>query len=655
MPDSAESADRSSPSTLAPLRILTRSIGRSAGSLFSLLAIGAVFCVGLELVILEREESVVNQRMDGEHRDAEILSRIGDLQRKIQIDIVEVQQFLTDFSATRGRDGLDDGIAAAEVYADRFHADLMAAEKAAQDFGSHELVSYLGQLPAAFDTLHKKGLAMARAYASGGTDAGNVLMPAFDKASDDLLEQVDRAQAALDLAKTRRAEADAVSHAELEALRSNARLNIIGLGVVTILSCLAGFALVRRWIVEPVRALKARMARLRDGEIDDPFPPQGRGDEIGEMAETLEFLRLGLVERRKQEQESRLIGEFIEWLQSAESVTELYRMIADCVSRLLPDCGGGLYIFSHSRDVLEGVADWNGAQVRGEIHPEDCWSLRRGRAYDFGTDRLQFVCNHIDGTADHCYSCMPILAHGETIGMLHIAYGETRGGVGALWQRQKKLAMVCAEQISLSIANAKLREQLRDQSIRDVLTGLYNRRYLLEAASREFSRAGRSGTPVSMVSIDVDHFKRFNDNHGHDAGDMVLRAVAECLDAHFSKGEIVCRFGGEEFVVALPGIPAEVALARVDELRRMVEARVVRYLDAPLPTITLSAGVAALAAHGETLHEVLKAADDALYLAKQRGRNRVVLSGEGRETPKDPGDAGGDVSRPAKAPFLVTL
>ncbi len=105
----------------------------------------------------------------------------------------------------------------------------------------------------------------------------------------------------------------------------------------------------------------------------------------------------------------------------------------------------------------------------------------------------------------------------------------------------------------MAIANVKLRDQLRDQSIRDTLTGLFNRRYLLETCRREFSRAQRAQQSVSILSIDVDHFKKFNDNHGHDAGDTVLRAVGKCLENSFRNEDIACRFGGEEFIVVLPG------------------------------------------------------------------------------------------------------
>jgi diguanylate cyclase (GGDEF)-like protein len=208
------------------------------------------------------------------------------------------------------------------------------------------------------------------------------------------------------------------------------------------------------------------------------------------------------------------------------------------------------------------------------------------------------------------YCCIPVLAHGETIGLLHLEFHASEDGsfhqeeVG----EQRRLGLICAEQVSLAIANVKLRDQLRDQSIRDPLTGLFNRRYLLETCRREFSRAARGRQPVSILSIDVDHFKQFNDNHGHDAGDTVLREVGNCLETMFRTEDVACRFGGEEFVVLLPGASIEIAAKRAEELRDKIEAIRVRYLETNLPRITISVGVAAFPEAGDNPQSVLVAA-----------------------------------------------
>jgi diguanylate cyclase (GGDEF)-like protein len=337
------------------------------------------------------------------------------------------------------------------------------------------------------------------------------------------------------------------------------------------------------------------------------------------------------VERSQLNRETRLLSELNEWLQSCNSLGELYDMVAQFLSRLLPGCAGSLYIYANSRDVLEGAKSWNGGSVQPSMHPEDCWGLRRGHVYSFGEREIDFPCGHVGSAKVEHYCCIPVLAHGETIGLLHLEFRAGKDGsfrekeVG----EQRRLGLICAEQISLAIANVKLRDQLRDQSIRDPLTGLFNRRYMLETCRREFSRAARGKQPVAMLSIDVDFFKKFNDNHGHDAGDTVLREVGNCLEAVFRNEDVACRFGGEEFVVVLPGASLEIGARRAEELRAKIEALSVRYLDQNLPKITISVGVAAFPEAGDNPQNVLKAADDALYRAKEAGRNRVEFASSG--------------------------
>jgi diguanylate cyclase (GGDEF)-like protein len=337
-------------------------------------------------------------------------------------------------------------------------------------------------------------------------------------------------------------------------------------------------------------------------------------------------------DRRKTPATGSRLTDLNEWLQSCNSLGELYQMVAEFLGCLLPACAGSLYIYANSRDVLESAKAWNGGKIMPAMHPDDCWGLRRGRPYTFGENEIDFRCAHVDPSIKGEYCCIPILAHGETIGLLHLEFVCDPGSEGEKAYKetvaeQRRLGLVCAEQISLAIANVKLRDQLRDQSIRDVLTGLFNRRYMLETCRREFSRAARTGQSVGVLSIDVDHFKTYNDNHGHDAGDMVLRAVGQCLENHFRNEDVPCRFGGEEFVVILPGADAEAATSRAEELRRKIEGIVVRYLDKNLPRITVSIGVAAFPDAGDDPQQVLKAAEEALYRAKENGRNRVELSG----------------------------
>lgn len=409
---------------------------------------------------------------------------------------------------------------------------------------------------------------------------------------------------------------------------------LASLTVLALLSTLAlytGLTLVTRGLLVPLLETKDSMLRLAQGNLDIIVAGQARTDEIGEMARAVHVFQDMLIERQKSHRESELLSELNEWLQSCKSLAELYEIVGKFLTLMLPDCAGSLYIYANSRNVLDNVKSWNGAEVAQPMRPDDCWSLRRGHTVVRDDDGIHFDCAHVDPTRCDDYCCIPILAHGETIGMLHVTFHPDPAWDGATrkeaFARQRRLGLSCAEQISMAIANVKLRDQLQDQAIRDTLTGLFNRRYLLETCHREFSKAARTRSSVGILSIDIDHFKKYNDNHGHDAGDVLLRAFGECLESSFRGEDIACRLGGEEFIVVLPGASSDEAAYRAEELKASVESLVIRYLGRNLPKMTVSIGVAAFPDSGDTPEAVIRAADEALYRAKELGRNRVERAG----------------------------
>jgi len=334
-----------------------------------------------------------------------------------------------------------------------------------------------------------------------------------------------------------------------------------------------------------------------------------------------------LSQQLRQGREVRLLGDLNEWLQSSESLDELFYMVTRFMSHLLPALSGAIYVYSASRDVLDGSCSWNGGTHRTHIHPEDCWGLRRGRTYSNSESEVRFVCAHVpddDHAKDHI--CIPFLAHGETVGMMHLTVQDTLAPQTVA--RHRKLAQMCAEQISLAIANVRMRDELHDQAIRDSLTGLYNRRHVLDMLRRRIDL--RKAAPFSVIVIDIDHFKQFNDNHGHDAGDVVLRSVAEVLASACDGLDTAARMGGEELMLLLPDIEPATATARAEALRKAVADLTLRYGDKTLPRVTISIGAAHYPAHGATPQEVIRAADEAMYAAKANGRNGVVSAGDVR-------------------------
>jgi diguanylate cyclase (GGDEF)-like protein len=175
-------------------------------------------------------------------------------------------------------------------------------------------------------------------------------------------------------------------------------------------------------------------------------------------------------------------------------------------------------------------------------------------------------------------------------------------------------------------ALASANRSLQEQAVRDVLTGLYNRRYLIDAMEREVHRATRRKESLAVIVIDIDHFKQFNDNYGHAAGDEVLRSVAQAMAGFVRTEDILCRLGGEEFVVVQTKTSADAVVQRANKLRQRIASHEVFFEGERLGPVTLSIGAALFPDHGASAPSVLRAADRALYRAKRSGRNRVVLA-----------------------------
>lgn len=323
--------------------------------------------------------------------------------------------------------------------------------------------------------------------------------------------------------------------------------------------------------------------------------------------------------------EARLLSELDEWLQSCKSLEELYKITATFMAQILPGSAGEIYIYANSRDVLDGVCSWGSPPMRDHILPDSCWSLRRGRQYRYRQDRISFACAHVQDQrlpqTPEEYGCVPIVAHGNTVGLMHVKFAPDDSAERR--DASHRLALQCCEHISLAIANVKLRDELHDQSTRDPLTGLYNRRHLLNALRGGLMMAERQMGQAAVLSFDVDRFKLFNDNHGHDAGDTVLRAIGDGLHGLFTHGEICSRFGGEEFSVFLPDTDKEQALHAAEALRQAIENLKLRYGAGTLPRVTVSVGVASFPEDGSTPQDLLNAADRAVYAAKAGGRNCI--------------------------------
>lgn len=425
-------------------------------------------------------------------------------------------------------------------------------------------------------------------------------------------------------------------------LASGRRLAIIGGGVVALL-VVCSFALLIRAIRRPLATMMRAMTALGDGEQDARIYTAMGSEEFNRLAQgynaMAERLRNAVADQANSERQLQtanaelhrnsetlrergsvigLLGGMSHRMQAARTDDELAQIIKVFVPRVLPNVPGALYAHNNSRNCLVPIASWGGTDVPPEgFAPDRCWALRRGQSHYVAGPGGDIVCGHVG--EDEVYHCEPLLAGGEVIGVLYLQ--------GQIESENRFRMNVLTENIASALVNHRLQRSLREQTIRDPLTGLFNRRYMEETLKLEIARASRAGTPLSLVMCDVDHFKRFNDEFGHDAGDAVLQVVAAEMRSRFRDGDVVCRFGGEEFTIIAPGTTADALAGRVEVVRRAIAELTVRHGSRSLGSTSMSFGIATwsptMARDGSTL---IQAADMALYQSKREGRNRATIS-----------------------------
>lgn len=344
----------------------------------------------------------------------------------------------------------------------------------------------------------------------------------------------------------------------------------------------------------------------------------------------LAHANLELVQRGKALEERQhsvqLLSEMSHRLQAIQHEGELAEVLDCFLPQVLPDHGGVLYVHNHSRNMLMRVSAWNEPQAAPPMFaPTECWGLRRGQTHYVERPGADLVCTHAADAVAVERICEPVLAGGEVLGLLYVE--------GAMAEEQRFRLDILMENVALALVNDNLRSRLREQSIRDPLTKLFNRRYMEEALALEAARAERSGADLTIVMCDIDHFKRFNDGQGHQAGDILLAAVAGLIQSHFRPGDIVCRYGGEEFTVIAPGASASLIQMRVEALRQAVREMTVEYHGQRLGPVTMSFGIDTWSAGDtRTPASVVSEADRALFRAKRLGRDRAEVAAPSTRT-----------------------
>lgn len=475
-------------------------------------------------------------------------------------------------------------------------------------------VNYREQVAEPAIALKRRALAGGENGESAAEELQSAVAGGRDKARVDEMKRIAR-----DLIEHTRSRVS--SHIDQSRTRQrNAQIvSIAGAPLAVLLGMILVGALVRR-----VRRSLQRLSDAAERVAQGDFSHRVHMDDSREFAQLSHgFNRMAerLEERKRQ---SDLLDRLTRGLQGCQSSEESFAVAEGYVSRVLPGTAGALSLYRASRDQLTTVFAWPGTTATQPhermFEPGECRALRSGYKYYARGAEGDPCCRHFPVADAQEGLCIPMMDRGEVIGVLSLT---PQSDLDGLEEETRHLAGVLAETLSLNVGNLRLRESLRNQSIRDPLTGLYNRRFLDENLGREMSRSRRTGNALSIIVLDVDHFKQYNDSLGHDAGDAVLITLGRLLSEQARDMDLPCRLGGEEFLIVLPRASGEQAVLAAERLRQAVAAMKIDHHGEPLHGVTVSLGVASFPDDAATPDSLIKAADQALYRAKRQGRDRV--------------------------------
>ncbi len=341
-------------------------------------------------------------------------------------------------------------------------------------------------------------------------------------------------------------------------------------------------------------------------------------------------LRLSKMKLEKHSKEMSLINAMNNVLGNSSSLNETLRMVIIYLKKLLPFSAGIIYLMNPSKNYLASAIEWSDPINDEKIFPpHDCWALKKGKVYTKTCDEADLPCDHIKIENNNIeYCCVPLLAQNDIVGILYIELSSTEISQEKkehMLKRNLLLITNLSGQIALAISNIKLKEFLKKRSTRDPLTDLYNRSYLSDTLERDLQRAKRDKKSIAVIMMDLDHFKNVNDSYGHDEGDIILKRISKLLLEQCRGGDIVCRYGGEEFMLVLYDIDVQSAYQKLDKIR--IEIANMQFKAAEtIYSITASFGIVGFPEHfSNDAEKLIKAADTALYQSKKQGRNRITI------------------------------
>lgn len=327
--------------------------------------------------------------------------------------------------------------------------------------------------------------------------------------------------------------------------------------------------------------------------------------------------------------QSSLMREMITMLQTSKTLEDACKIVSIFAKQLFPSTAG-VVVMTDYHDIWHSKSYWNFKH----LHPitfkdDDCWAVRSRQLHEVLHENEKPLCPHVQRLkkVQYPHFCMPLDKSGKFSGILFVEILDQNMDSTA-YEELKRDIELFVDQVLPGLINIQLNEQLRQQSLSDPLTGLYNRRFFISALANEIARAKRRKLQFSLVIMDIDHFKKYNDTFGHDAGDQILQKLSDILRIHFRESDIICRYGGEEFIVLLPEIGLEDAKKRCEKLLERIRNELF------LPTlpksrkVTVSIGISEFPKHTRSAEQLINKADKALYEAKARGRNQIKVFDE---------------------------
>lgn len=410
-----------------------------------------------------------------------------------------------------------------------------------------------------------------------------------------------------------------------KALRTASEV-MVGLTALLFLFVL-GFILKRR-VLRPVVRLSDVVHRLASQDFAVETPNFNQIDEIGDMAQAIRVFRENGLARQRLEKERdadwairELLARMTQRLQGCENFDDVINVAELFAPNIAPGIAGRLYVFDRDPWQMRCVAQWlSPADDEATFHPDACWAVRRGQSHPPVNGEPDVACYHLPASQAESALCVPLIAQGEAIGLLSFQNITPENAPARAYLE------LMAEALGLALANQRLRDALLEKALFDPLTGLRNRHHLEDTLHTQMTQAMRNGEPLSCMMIDIDHFKSINDRFGHEAGDQVIKNVATIVQRASHDGGLAFRYGGEEFLVLLPGAGEAEAHACAQKIYNGVHALSLRYGLTEIGPVDVSIGIASYPEHAQS-DNLLRAADVALYRAKELGRSRIVSFG----------------------------